>query len=130
MMSAPLGHLAAKKICTDTCAAAGDAVRAHINAANQCAHWLAGFLEESVKRTSLNRNFAKRNPERVFDSPSDIVDEKLLTRGEKLGTLNRWRQSILDQMAGHDAERRGPGASSRLLWQIEEAKLRLSTGWQ
>jgi len=83
-----------------------------------------------VKRSSLNRNFAKRNPERVFDSPSDIVDEKLLTRGEKLGTLNRWRQSILDQMASHDAERRGLGPSSRLLWQIEEAKLRLRPGWQ
>jgi hypothetical protein len=90
----------------------------------------AGFLEESVKRTSLNRTFAKRNPERVFDSPSDIVDEKLLTRGEKLGTLDRWRQSILAQQAGYGAEqRRGLGASSQLLGQIEEAKLRLSTGW-
>jgi|SRR5262245_47556469 len=119
-----------KKISAPIGAAARDAVRAHINAANQCANRVAGFLEESVKRSSLNRNFAKRNPERVFDSPSDIVDEKLLTRGEKLGTLNRWRQSILDQMASHDAERRGLGPSSRLLWQIEEAKLRLRPGWQ
>jgi hypothetical protein len=88
----------------------------------------AGFREESVKRTSLNRTFAKRNPARVFNSPSDIVDEMLLTRGEKLGTLDRWRQSILDQLQSHDADLRGCGAFSQLLGQIEEAKHRLSTG--
>jgi hypothetical protein len=90
----------------------------------------AGFREESVKRTSLDRSFAKRNPARVFESPYEIVDEKLLTRGEKLGTLNRWRQSILEQLDRHDAELRGYGAVSQLLGQIEEAKLRLSTGLQ
>ncbi len=83
-----------------------------------------------MKRTSLDRSFAKRNPARVFDSPSEIVDEKLLTRGEKLGTLNRWRQSILEQVDHHDAELRGYGTVSQLLGQIEEAKLRLSTGLQ
>jgi hypothetical protein len=81
-----------------------------------------------VKRTSLNRTYAKNNPARVFDSPSEIVDELLLTRGEKLGTLDRWRQSILEQLPGHDAERRGYAAFSQLLGQIEEAKLRLSSG--
>jgi hypothetical protein len=86
----------------------------------------AGFREESVKRTSLNRNFAKRNPARVFESPSEIVDEKLLTRGEKLGTLDRWRQSILDQLANRDAELNGYTAFSQLLGQIEAAKHRLS----
>jgi hypothetical protein len=102
--------------------------RAHIDAANQCANAAAGIREECVKRTSLNRIYAKKNPARVFDSPSEIVDELLLTRGEKLGTLDRWRQSILDQLDGHDAERRGYAGSSQLLGQIEEAKLRLSTG--
>ena len=80
-----------------------------------------------MKRASLNRTFAKRNPARVFTSPSDIVEEMLLTRGEKLGTLDRWRQSILDQLESHDADVRGCGAS-QLLGQIEEAKHRLSTG--
>jgi hypothetical protein len=81
-----------------------------------------------VKRTSLNRTYAKNYPARVFDSPSEIVDELLLTRGEKLGTLNRWRQSILDQLDSHDAPRRGYAGVSQLLGQIEEAKLRLSSG--
>ncbi|HEU0158915.1 MAG TPA: hypothetical protein VFR00_06370 [Hyphomicrobiaceae bacterium] len=80
-----------------------------------------------MKRTSLNRIYAKTNPARVFDSPSEIVDELLLTRGEKLGTLDRWRRSILDQLDTHDQERRGYAAFSQLLGQIEEAKLRLST---
>jgi hypothetical protein len=88
----------------------------------------AGFREGSVKRTSLNRTFAKRNPARVFSSPSDIVDEMLLTRGEKLGTLDRWRQSILDQLETHDAELRACGTVAQLLGQIEEAKHRLSAG--
>ena len=81
-----------------------------------------------MKRTSLNRTFAKRNPGRVFSSPSDIVDEMLLTRGEKLGTLDRWRQSILDQLETHDADLRSCGGVAQLLGQIEEAKSRLSTG--
>ena len=80
-----------------------------------------------MKRTSLNRIYAKTYPAHVFDSPSEIVDELLLTRGEKLGTLDRWRKSILDQLQSHSAERRGYAASSQLLGQIEEAKLRLST---
>ena len=51
----------------------------------------------------------------------------LLTRGEKIGTLDRWRQSILDQLEGHHADVHGCGAVSQLLGQIEEAKHRLST---
>jgi hypothetical protein len=102
--------------------------RAHIDPANQCANAMRAFGRKALKRTSLNRTYAKKNPARVFDSPSEIVDELLLTRGEKLGTLNRWRQSILDQLDGHDVERRGYAGFSQLLGQIEEAKLRLSTG--
>lgn len=51
----------------------------------------------------------------------------LLTRGEKIGTLDRWRQSILDQLEDHNADLHGCGAVSQLLGQIEEAKHRLST---
>jgi hypothetical protein len=80
--------------------------------------------EDSVKRTSLNRNLAKHNPERVFESPFEIVGETLFTKGEKLGTLNRWRQAILKDEAmrtvGVTAER------TRVLNQIEEAKTHLS----
>jgi hypothetical protein len=40
---------------------------------------------------ALNRDTAKQMPESVFESPLEIVDEILLTKGEKLATLNRWR---------------------------------------
>jgi hypothetical protein len=77
-----------------------------------------------VKRTSLDRNLAKQNPERVFESPFEIVSETLFTKGEKLGTLNRWRQAILKDEAmrtyGVAPER------ARVLAQIEEAKRHLS----
>jgi len=77
-----------------------------------------------VKRTSLDRNRAKQNPERVFESPFEIVSETLFTKGEKLGTLNRWRQAILEDEAmrtyGVTPER------ARVLGQIEEAKRHLS----
>jgi hypothetical protein len=89
-----------------------------------------GLPEESVKRTALDRSFAKRHPGQVFESPAEIVDEKLLTRGEKLGTLDRWRQSILNELGTREADRRGLGAFSQLLGQIEEAKHRLSTPLQ
>ena len=52
-----------------------------------------------MKRTSLDRNLAKQNPDRVFESPFEIVGETLFTMGEKLGTLNRWRQAFLEYEA-------------------------------
>jgi hypothetical protein len=56
----------------------------------------------------------------VFESPFEIVSETLFTKGEKLGTLNRWRQAILEDEAmrtyGVTPER------ARVLGQIEEAK--------
>jgi hypothetical protein len=47
---------------------------------------------------SLNRDAAKQNPETPFSSPTDIVAEPLLTRGEKLATLERWRQNLFQQL--------------------------------
>jgi hypothetical protein len=78
-----------------------------------------------MKRTALDRNLAKQNPERVFESPFEIVCETLFTKGEKLGTLNRWRQAILD-----DGAMRTCGVTpdrARVLGQIEEAKRHLSS---
>jgi hypothetical protein len=48
---------------------------------------------------ALNRDIAKQHPENVFESPLEIVDEVLLTKGEKLGTLKRWQLSILGDLA-------------------------------
>ena len=60
----------------------------------------------------------------MFKSPFEIVSETLFTKGEKLGTLNRWRQAILDD----DAMRTYSVTSERaqVLGQIDEAKRRLS----
>jgi hypothetical protein len=46
----------------------------------------------------LNRDDAKQSPETTFASPIDIVTEPLLTRGEKTATLDRWRQTIIEQL--------------------------------
>jgi hypothetical protein len=72
---------------------------------------------------ALNRSLAKQDPEGTFDSPFGIVDEMLFTRGEKLATLNRWRQAILDELIAL-----GEGKRARLLGEIEEARSRLSSG--
>ncbi len=77
---------------------------------------------------ALNRDAAKQQPESVFESPLQIVNEILLTKGEKLATLNRWRRSILGEL---DASNEGMAtrgyASEQLtaLEEIDEAKTRL-----
>jgi hypothetical protein len=70
--------------------------------------------------TQLNRSLAKQDPEGAFDSPLGIVRETNLTRGEKLATLNRWQQAILEQLVAQGEIRR-----ARLLGEIEEARSRL-----
>jgi hypothetical protein len=80
-------------------------------------------------RTALDRVSAKQNPEGAFDSPFDIVEEKLFTKGEKIATLNRWRQSLLDEFSASGEGMRTHGISSeraRLLGEIEAAKDRLT----
>jgi len=72
---------------------------------------------------ALNRSLAKQDPEGTFDSPFGIVDERLFTRGEKLATLNRWRQAILEELIAL-----GEGKRARLLGEIEEARSRLGGG--
>ena len=72
---------------------------------------------------ALNRSLAKQDPEGNFQSPLYIVEERLFTRGEKIATLNRWRQSILEELVAMGESRR-----ARLLGEIEEARTRLSLG--
>ena len=77
---------------------------------------------------ALNRDAAKQQPESVFESPLQIVNEILLTKGEKLATLNRWRRSILDELdASNEGMATGGYASEQLtaLEEIDEAKARL-----
>ena len=77
---------------------------------------------------SLDRDAAKQNPESVFESPLDIVNEVLLTKGEKLATLERWRLSILGQLDASNEGSATRGYSSQQLIIVEaigEAKARL-----
>lgn len=67
---------------------------------------------------------AKFNPERVFAGPLSVVDEVMLTRGEKIATLERWRQSIFQELnaASEGMQTRGTSSTqSRVLQDIDEA---------
>ena len=76
----------------------------------------------------LNRDLAKDNPERVFSKPGEIVEEVLMTRGEKIATLTRWRQTILEELSASGEGMRTHGVSPdrmRLLEEIEQARAAL-----
>ena len=84
---------------------------------------------------ALNRDIAKRHPENVFESPLQIVDEILLTRGEKLATLKRWQFGILGDLATSKDGMGTPGyvpgqlrGQLTVLEEIEEAKVRIGKG--
>ena len=70
--------------------------------------------------TKLNRSLAKQDPEGTFENPLLIVEDTKFTRGEKMGTLDRWRQSILAELAAVGEVKR-----ARLLGEIQEARNRL-----
>lgn len=77
---------------------------------------------------ALNRDAAKQRPEDAFDTPLDIVTEPLLTRGEKFATLERWRQTMIDQLKASGEGMRTHGFSAeqtRTLDLIELAKQQL-----
>jgi hypothetical protein len=71
--------------------------------------------------TRLNRSLAKQDPEGNFENPFVIVDQAMLTRGEKIATLNRWREAVLEELIAS-----GLGKSARILREIEEARHRLN----
>jgi hypothetical protein len=70
-----------------------------------------------MRTRALDRRLAKQVPESTFNSPLDIVGERLFTRGEKLATLDRWRQTALRTSVYVE--------SRRMLELIDEAKSRL-----
>lgn len=63
---------------------------------------------------SIKASVAKHDPGSVYASPLDLVGEVMLTRGEKIATLERWRQSVLQQMAAADDGMRTQGVSDKL----------------
>lgn len=77
----------------------------------------------------LNVEAAKHDPAQFFSSPLDIVGEVMLTRGEKIATLERWRLTILQQLAAADDGMRTCGFSrtqSDTLQAIESARRSLA----
>ena len=78
---------------------------------------------------ALNRDLAKDTPERALCHPREIVEEVVMTRGEKLATLTRWRQTVLEELSASGEGMRTQGVSSariRLLEEIELARAELS----
>lgn len=47
---------------------------------------------------SLPTTHATANPASVFDHPAEVVEHILLTRGQKLATLARWREQAAEQV--------------------------------
>ena len=75
---------------------------------------------------ALNREVAKQQPDSAFETPLEIVNEVLLTKGEKLATLERWRLSILGELDASNegmATRGYAGKQLKVLEAIEEAKV-------
>ena len=68
----------------------------------------------------LSRSAAKENPGDAFASPADIVSEVMLTRGEKIGALERWRVDILHEMTAAGEGMRGSGPQGRLALLLRE----------
>jgi hypothetical protein len=94
---------------------------AHIFAANLVEHLHGALSGESMVISKLNRSLAKRDPVATFENPLVIVEDAMFTRGEKIATLDRWRQSILAELAAVGEVKR-----ARLLGEIDEARNRLS----
>lgn len=49
-----------------------------------------------IARLSTER--PRLQPQEVFDHPREIVEQFLLTRGQKLGALRRWREQVEDRL--------------------------------
>ena len=66
----------------------------------------------------FNRDAAKQQPEIWFASPMDVVGHRLLTRGEKIGTLERWRLNLLSELSAANEGMQTRGAQLSALGAI------------
>ncbi len=77
----------------------------------------------------ITPSVAKYNPESAFETPSEIVTHVMMTRGEKIATLGRWRASILQRMDAASEGMHTRGLSVELsdrLGSIDDALRQLS----
>jgi hypothetical protein len=73
----------------------------------------------------FNSHAAKTTPESVFASPAELASNDMLTRGEKIATLDRWRTKVLHELAAAGEGMHTRGVSSRhadLLSDIDAAR--------
>ena len=68
-----------------------------------------------------NTRTLRSSSRRASSSPLEIVNEILLTNGEKLATLNRWRRRILGEL---DASNEGMATRGYASEQLTSALLR------
>ena len=62
----------------------------------------------------------------------DLVDEIMLSRGEKMSALERWRANVLHELAAANEGMATHGASGKLvgmLDEIKEAECEIKKGW-
>ncbi|MGD9804325.1 MAG: hypothetical protein AB7E81_22285 [Hyphomicrobiaceae bacterium] len=83
-----------------------------------------------ISRLSIAR--ARLEPEAVFDHPAQLLAEVLLTRGQKIAALRRWRQFLDDRIraAGEGMQPSDPAEILRDMATLEaviEAESRLPT---
>ncbi len=86
-----------------------------------------------TKPIVLNRERAKANPEAAFDNPHDVTEHVLLTYAEKRTILERWRTSILSELAAADdgmATRGLSGERLKVLESVEAARRDLEASRQ
>ena len=75
----------------------------------------------------LDRSLAKAMPSAVFDAPEEIASELLLTRGEKLATLERWRRDVLREMSASTDGMRTNGVSDILMQRLTAIEATIET---
>jgi hypothetical protein len=75
----------------------------------------------------LDRSRAKEMPSSVFDAPHEIASEILLTRGEKLATLERWRRDVMREMSASTDGMRTNGVSDALIQQLAAIETTIET---
>ena len=69
----------------------------------------------------INTEAARFDPTSVFARPMDIVSEPALTLGQKLATLQRWADSLQDQLtATSEGMQTPPGMSAEAVATLEE----------
>lgn len=70
----------------------------------------------------LNRGQAKSNPRDAFADPMQIVDEVMLTRGEKRAALEGWRTDLLLELTASGEGMHTHGVSDRLSRQLRSVE--------